>query len=375
MHYDHIVIGAGSMGMAAGYYLAREGKNVLLLDAFQPPHNRGSHHGETRLIRIAYGEGEQYVPFVLRALELFKELESVTNKEIYRQVGILNIANKKDMFLENIIKSSEQYDLPIEHLSYKDVNQRWEGIQLTKDFEACFEAKSGVLMSENIIEAYHQLTLHEGATFIGNNKVVSIEPTNDLVTVVTERGDVYTAGSIIISVGAWAKKLLEAMNVKVPVKPIRKCFAWYEADESIYGDSVFPGFIYTNGEIQYYGFPSIDRAGLKIGRHDSGDDVDPDEPIAPFGEVAGDQEDLDEFLSQYMPKVGSIKYGKTCMYNMSPDSHFIIDVLPDHPNVVIATGFSGHGFKFSSAVGEALKDLALQMEPKIDVSPFKLNRF
>src|SRR5690554_6886797 len=95
MHYDHIVIGAGSMGMAAGYYLAREGKNVLLLDAFQPPHNRGSHHGETRLIRIAYGEGEQYVPFVLRALELFKELESVTNKEIYRQVGILTYFPKE----------------------------------------------------------------------------------------------------------------------------------------------------------------------------------------------------------------------------------------------------------------------------------------
>src|SRR5690625_2010102 len=119
MHYDHIVVGAGSMGMAAGYFLARQGRKVLLLDAFQPPHTRGSHHGETRLIRLAYGEGKHYVPFILRAYELWKELESLSEKEIFRQVGILNFAPTNDSFIHNIVASSKQYQLPIELLSAK----------------------------------------------------------------------------------------------------------------------------------------------------------------------------------------------------------------------------------------------------------------
>jgi len=375
MHYDHIVVGAGTMGMAAGYFLAREGKNVLLLDAFQPPHAEGSHHGETRLIRFAYGEGEQYVPFVLRAFELFKELESLSGKEIFRRVGVLNIGHKHESFLKNIMKSSEQYDLPIEHLSHKEVNARWEGLRLTEGMEACFEPNSGVLFSERVIAAYKELAVKEGAELVGNDRVVAIEPSNDQAKVVTESGASYTAESVVITVGAWGEKLFETMHVQVPVTPIRKCFAWYEADESVYGDAVFPGFTYSRGEVQYYGFPSIDGAGLKIGRHDLGDEVDPDEPLAPFGEVAGDREHLDDFLARIMPKTGPLKFGKTCMYNMTPDHHFIIDRLPGYENIVMATGFSGHGFKFASAVGEALKDMVLEEKPKVDLRPFSLERF
>lgn len=375
MHYDHIIVGAGSMGMAAGYYLAKEGRKILLLDAFHPPHDKGSHHGETRLIRLAYGEGPRYVPFVLRAKELWEELETLTDKEIFRRVGILNFSPQNDPYIENVIQSSKQFHLPLEQLTADEANRRWEGLNLPENIVACFEPSSGVLMIENIIKTYYELAVKAGAEVIGGSRVVGIEPKNDYVEVTTAQGNTYTADSIVLSVGAWAKQILNSLGVDLPLTPIRKTFAWYEANEVIYGDKVFPGFAYSSGDTAYYGFPSIDGVGLKIGRHDLGDEVNPDDEKIPFGEVKGDQEDLDQFLSQFMPKVGKIKFGKVCMYTMTPDSDFIIDTLPSHPNIAIACGFSGHGFKFASAVGEALKDLALNQKTKIDLTPFSLHRF
>lgn len=375
MTYDHIIIGAGSMGMAAGYYLAREGKKTLLLDAFNPPHDRGSHHGETRLIRFAYGEGLRYVPFALRANELWEELGALTDKEIIRRVGVLNFTPKDEPYLANVIRSAEQFDISLEVLSAKEANARWKGLNLSDDMAAAFEPSSGVLMAGNIIEAYRELAVQAGASIRCNSRVVYVEPLGDSVKVKAEDGTEYRAGSIVLSVGAWAKQLLMDLDLPLPLAPIRKTFAWYEADASLYADSIFPGFTYQNGTAAFYGFPSIDGAGLKIGRHDLGDEVNPDEDKVPFGEVEGDQEDLDAFLAAYMPKVGRIKYGKTCMYTMTPDSSFIIDVHPKHPNIAIVAGFSGHGFKFASAVGEALKDLATSGKTKLDLSAFSIARF
>lgn len=375
MHFDHIVVGAGSMGMAAGYYLAKEGNKTLLLDAFNPPHDKGSHHGETRLIRFAYGEGIRYVPFILRAGELWEQLEQLTNKEILRRVGILNFTPKDDPYMENVIKSAKEFHLPLEQLTAEQANLRWEGLNLSDDIAIAFEPTSGILMIDNIIEAYHELAIKEGAEVRSHSRVVKVEPIDDIVKVVTEDGTEFTANSVVLSVGAWAKQVLNNLDLQLPLTPIRKTFAWYEAEESLFSDSTFPGFAYLNDTIGYYGFPSIDGTGLKIGRHDLGDEVNPDEDKVPFGEVPGDQEDLDAFLSKYMPKVGPLKYGKTCMYTMTPDKDFVIDIHPKHPNIAIAAGFSGHGFKFASAVGEALKDLLTSGKTKIDLSPFTIDRF
>lgn len=375
MHYDHIVVGAGSMGMATGYYLAKEGGKTLLLDAFEPPHDKGSHHGETRLIRFAYGEGLRYVPFVLRAGELWEQLEQLTDKEIFRRVGILNFTPKDDPYMENIIKSAQEFNLPLEQLTPAEANARWKGLNLANDLTISYEPNSGVLMIGNIIEAFYDLAIKEGAEIRGNSRVVKIEPIDDIVKVILEDGTEFTANSLVLSVGAWAKQLLNDLDLNLPLTPIRKTFAWYEADEAFYGDSTFPGFTYLNNTIGYYGFPSIDGAGLKIGRHDLGDEVNPDDEKVPFGEISGDQEDLDHFLATHMPNVGPIKFGKTCMYTMTPDEDFVIDVHPQHPNIAIAAGFSGHGFKFASAVGEALKDLVTSGKSKIDLSHFSIDRF
>lgn len=375
MHYDHVIIGAGSMGTAAGYFLAKQGQRVLLIDAHHPPHDVGSHHGDTRLIRYAYGEGERYVPFVLRARDLWQQLEQEANTTVFLQTGIINVGDARDEFIQNVQQSATQFHLPLDVLTAAQAMAKWPGMTLPEHFVACFEPTSGVLKTTAAIRAYLKLAEEHGAQFLPNTKVTQINPSDTQVTISTANGDVFTASNVIITVGAWAKDLLAKTGLQLPLRPIRKTFAWYEADETLYNVTQFPGFAFQMGDESYYGFPSIDGVGLKVGRHDLGDDIDPNDDKAPFGDVAGDKEDLDGFLARFLPQVGSLKFGKTCMYSMTPDEDFIIDRHPKHANIIVAAGFSGHGFKFASAVGEALSELATNKETTIDLQAFSIARF
>lgn len=375
MHYDHLIIGAGSMGAAAGYFLAKQGKRVLLIDAHHPPHDVGSHHGDTRLIRYAYGEGERYVPFVLRARDLWQQLEREADTNVFLQTGIMNIGDAQDDFIQNVQQSAAEFQLPLEVLTANEAMEKWPGITLPAHFVACFEPTSGVLKTTEAIRAYLALSEQHGAQLLPNTKVTKIEADDTHVTVSTAATETFTASSVIVTAGAWAKDLLAQTGLQLPIRPIRKTFAWYEADEALYNDATFPGFAFQMGDESYYGFPSIDGAGLKVGRHDLGEDINPDEDRVPFGEVAGDKEDLDGFLARFMPQVGSLQFGKTCMYSMTPDEDFIIDRHPVHENIIIAAGFSGHGFKFASAVGEALSELATNKKTTIDLQAFSIARF
>ncbi|WP_342442829.1 N-methyl-L-tryptophan oxidase [Lysinibacillus sp. FSL K6-0075] len=371
MDYDVIIVGAGSMGMAAGYYLAKEGKKVLMLDAFTPPHEEGSHHGDTRIIRFAYGEGASYVPFVKRAGELWYELESLVNESLFLQTGVVNIGEPTCAFIRNVKASAALYDLALEHYSAAEAMNKWPGLFLPANLVACFEPTAGVLRVEACIRAYKKLALEAGASLQTNEKVLAIQA-GDIVQVQTVHNS-YKAKHLIVTAGAWATELLQTVDVSIPATPTRKTFAWFEADEQLYRDEVFPAYCFELADSTYYGFPSIDGAGLKLGRHDGGDVVNPNDPLRPFD--ASDTVDLQNFIDQFMPQHGTLKYGKTCKYSMTPDEDFIIDFLPEHQNIVIAAGFSGHGFKFSSAVGEALAELVVEGKSKQDLSTFKLSRF
>ncbi len=371
MIYDVIVIGAGSMGMAAGYYLAKSGKNVLMLDAFDPPHEEGSHHGETRIIRFAYGEGASYVPFVKRAGELWNELETLTDETLFLQTGVMNVGEENHSFIQNVKASAKLYDLALEQYSAAEAKEKWPGLSLPDHYVACFEPTAGVLRVEACIRAYRKLALEAGATLHTNEKVQSIQ-TGSVVRVQTAK-NVYEAKQLIVTAGAWATELLQTLDITIPVTPTRKTFAWFEADEQLYGEDIFPAYCFEFADSSYYGFPSIDGAGLKLGRHDGGEAINPNAPLRPFDEH--DTVDLQNFIQRFMPQHGALKYGKTCKYSMTPDEDFIIDFLPEHQNIVIAAGFSGHGFKFSSAVGEVLADLTLNGKSKQDLSLFRLGRF
>lgn len=376
MNFETIIIGAGSMGMAAGYFLASQGKKVLLIDAFNPPHTEGAHHGETRIIRHAYGEGENYVPMALRAQELWVELEEKSNKHLFLQTGVLNAGNPDSLFIKNVVKSAETYSLPVEVLTAEEMKAKWPGFRFSDDYVGCFERNSGVLMVEDCVSAYRELAEKSGAVLETNTTVQSIDCTESVVTVTTDNGK-FECENLIITAGKGTGPILSTLGLELPLQPVRKTFSWFASDEAVYRAGNFPAFAvnYPNSDELYYGFPSINGAGVKIGRHDKGQPVQPGEKLADFGAFPEDEQDVKEFAERFMSKEIRLKYGKTCVYINTPDSDFIIDRHPDLNNIFFACGFSGHGFKFASAVGEILSQLVLNGKTELDISDFSMERF
>ncbi|RWR11964.1 N-methyl-L-tryptophan oxidase [Siminovitchia fortis] len=376
MNFETIIVGAGSMGMAAGYFLASQGKKVLLIDAFDPPHTEGSHHGETRIIRHAYGEGENYVPMALRAQELWLALEEKSNKKLFLKTGVLNAGDPDSQFIKNVKKSAQNYSLPVEVMTAAEMNEKWPGFRFPNDYVGCFEKNSGVLMVEECVRAYRELAEKAGAVLRTNTIVKSIEAAGSSVTVKTD-SETFTGEKMIVTAGKGTGPILSTLGLELPLQPLRKTFSWFDSDENIYREGKFPAFAvnYPDSDELYYGFPSIDEAGVKIGRHDEGQPVQPWAKLAGYGAFPEDEGDVTGFADQFMSQKLPVKYGKTCVYTNTPDSDFIIDKHPEFKNIFFACGFSGHGFKFASAVGEILSQLAVDGKSKLDISDFSMERF
>lgn len=378
-HYDVIVVGAGSMGMAAGYYLARQGVKVLLIDSFDPPHDQGSHAGDTRIIRHAYGEGREYVPLALRSQVLWDELEKKTHHKIFLQSGAMGFGVKGNApFIDEAIASGKEYNLDVEHFTGAELNERFPGLYVPDDYAAFYEPNSGFLFSENCIQAYRELGKFHGAEFSVNDPVKDIKVYDDSVKVITGKGT-FTADRLIISAGSWSGKLASKVGFDLPLVPTRQPVAWFEPNETLFHANEFPTFMVEvpngNNRAIYYGFPTFGGCGVKVGRHEYVDAVDPDTMNREFGFKETDEGHIREFLDKFMPKAsGALKKGVICMYTRTPDGHFIIDKHPEHSHISIAAGFSGHGFKFASVVGEILSQLAVSGKTDHDISIFRLNR-
>ncbi|RNF38908.1 N-methyl-L-tryptophan oxidase [Planococcus salinus] len=374
MEFDAIIIGGGSMGMAAAYHLTKRRKRVAVIDAFDPPHSEGSHHGETRLIRHAYGEGGNYVPLALRAQTLWLELEQAAGRKLFYQTGVLNIGTESSSFLHNVIESAETHQLPHERLTASDINSRWGGFQLPDSLMGCFEPNSGVLLSEEIIRAYRELAVVQGAHLMTNTRVKQMVDQEGAIHIIA--GDKkFTAKQLIVTAGKGTNAVLSLLGTSLPLQPVRKTFSWFNAAEAVYGPDAFPAWSFENGESTYYGFPSIAQAGLKIGRHDRGVAVSAEDKLASFGDYPEDVQEVTQFVDRHMSEKLVHKDGKICTYTNTPDGDFVIDRLPGHPSVIVACGFSGHGFKFSSVVGEILSELVTEGQSSLDISHFSLDRF
>lgn len=372
--YDVIVVGSGSMGSAADYFLAKEKKKVLMMDQYSVPNSNASHAGETRMLRFGYGQGEKYVPLVQEAYKLWKELEGETGKTLFFQTGALMAGESGSEFVEETIQSSLKNNLPIETLSPEEVMRRWPGIQIPEDFAACFDPLSGFLLCEECVSAYKEEALKQGAELMEHNAVLQISLGEEKVDIITEKGTYY-AKNLVVTAGAWIPKVVK--NLDLPIQVLRKAAGWFTPDqEGKFDYGKFPAFVFDTKEGHYYGFPNFHGSGLKIGRHDHGMDCNPDTVDRVFGSYQEDEGDLRHFLNQYMPSAANeVKNGKICLYSLTPDSDFIIDFHPEYNNVVLAGGFSGHGFKFASVVGRILADLALTGDTKYNISSFGLNRF
>ena len=355
--YDAIVVGVGGVGSAALFHLARRGARVLGIDRFAPGHDRGSSHGQSRLIRQAYFEHPDYVPLVRRAFELWHELENQSGQTLYREVGLLQVGAADGRSAARRARSALQHDLPIENLSAREAAARFAGFVVPDSCEAVFERRAGYLLVERAVEAHAEQARRLGAELHAGEEVRAwrVEPAE--VTVETDRAS-YTADRLVIAGGAWSGRLLVELGIPFEVR--RKPLYWFRTRSDAYrADRGCPGFLYDLPHGCFYGVPQIDALGVKVAQHTGGAAVaDPlavDRQIDPidFEQVAG-------FVSQYLCDATTDCTDHTvCMYTMTPDAHFVVDHHPEHPQVVFAAGLSGHGFKFTGVLGEALADLAL----------------
>ncbi len=370
MQYDLIIIGSGSVGAAAGYYARRAGLNVLMTDAHKPPHQEGSHHGSTRLIRHAYGEGERYVPLVLRAQQLWDEFAQSSGEAVFEKTGVINLGPASSDFLNNVAHSARQFELNVEELDAEAVMKRWPEIRIPQDYRAIFEPASGVLRSELAVETWIRLAREAGCAQLFNCPVTAIHHHTDGVTIDTADGS-YSGKKLLISAGTWVTKLLP----ELPIQPVRKVFAWFQADGRYSAKNNFPAFTgeLPNGD-QYYGFPAEDNE-LKIGKHNGGQLISEPEERKPFGAVVSDGSESFNFLRNVLPGIGGCLHGASCTYDNTVDEDFIIDTLPGHDNTLLITGLSGHGFKFAPVLGEIATQFAQGETTEFDLAPFSLARF
>ena len=370
--YDAIVLGLGAMGSATAYHLARRGTRVLGLDAYPRGHTQGSSHGRSRIIREAYFEAPEYVPLVQRAYHLWRELEAECGQALLTLTGGLNLGAPESELVTGALASARQHQLPYEYLNAAEITARFPGFRPPEDAVAVYEPNAGILAPEACVGAHLDLAMRHGAVLQFNEPVRHWSADGAGVRVDTAQGT-YQAARLVIAAGPWSAAVLAGLGLPLTVQRIVNVhFAPAEPDRFAPGRC--PIYILSVLEGEYYGFPALPGQGVKFGRHDTGEVCTPAtiRRMVDEGEVAA----LRAVLDRYLPGAGGdALWTLTCMYTNTPDRHFILDRHPAHEQVVYGCGFSGHGFKFSSVIGEILADLALDGATKHPIGFLSATRF
>lgn len=370
--YDAIVLGTGGVGSAALFHLARRGARVLGIDRFAPPHDRGSSHGQTRLIRQAYFEHPNYVPMVLRAFELWHDLEQRSGESLYNQVGLLQIGPPEGEVLRGVRASARLHGLEIEELSARESAARFPGFLAADCCEAIFERRAGYLLVEQCVAAHALQATRLGAELHAGEAIHGWRVEGGGVVVETEKAK-YAADRLIICAGAWAGQLLGELGIRFEVR--RKPLYWWRTRNETYrADRGCPGFLYDLPGGCFYGVPEIDASGVKVAEHTGGAIVDDPLDVDRQVDVA-DRQRVADFVGEYLSDATTDCTDHTvCMYTMTPDAHFVVDRHPRHPQVAFAAGLSGHGFKFTCVLGEVLSQLALDGGADLPIEFLSANR-
>lgn len=372
--YDTIVVGLGGMGSAALYHLARRGDRVLGLERFDIPHAMGSSHGITRIIRLAYFEDPSYVPLLRRAYELWRALQAEAGEQLLYITGSIDAGPANGTVVQGALRSCALHDLPHEVLSGDELARRYPGYRLPDEITSVFQPEGGFLLSERAIVAHVMGALANGAEVHGREPVLAWQAGPHGVRVRTQRG-LYEAERLILSTGAWAGKLVPTLTGLAV--PERQVLIWMQPRRpELFTPERFPVFNMEVEEGHYYGFPIFGIPGFKLGLyHHLFEPTDPDS-LDRDAFTEQDATALRIGAERYFPDgAGPTLSLKACMFTNSPDEHFMLDRHPDHDNVVIAAGFSGHGYKFCSVVGEILADLARDGATRHDIGLFRLDRF
>ncbi len=372
--YDVIVVGLGAMGSAACHHLAARGVRVLGLEQFDIPHARGSSHGYSRFIRQAYFEHPDYVPLLQRSYQLWDELEAVSGQKLLHRTGGLYMGRPDAEAIAGSLSSFIQHKLPHEVLTRQQVAERYPQFHLPGDYIGLIEPEAGFLLPEKCIAAHVEVALRRGAELHGHEGVTAWDEQPDGVRVHTARG-VYRADKLVFCGGAWSDRLVRDLGV--PLLVTRQVLAWvWPRRPDAFALGRLPVWMIETGRGgQHYGFPMMpDNPGFKLALHRAATPTNPD--TVTRDPLPGDEETYRPLLREFIPDAdGQLLALRVCLYTNSPDGHFIIDRHPRHERVSVACGFSGHGFKFASVVGEVMADLAVRGKTDLPAAFLGLARF
>lgn len=371
--FDVIVLGVGGMGSAACFELARRGLKVLGLEQFKLVHDRGSSHGHTRIIRTAYAEHPAYVPLAKRAFERWYELEQLSGRHLLTECPCLNAGPPGSEHVEGVRASVRAHNLAAEELSGGEINRRYPAFRFPAEYRGVIERAAGFLYVEECVRAHIDMAVSFGAEIHAEEAVREWATAGSGVEVTTDRGT-YRAAKLVVTAGAWATKLLADLGV--PLRVMRQTLLWFDTPSraELFRRDRFPIFIADAPEGAFYGLPALDPSGLKVARHYGAPEL-PDPDGVNWNVTDEDVSAVRPLLDSYLPGLGAFTRGQVCVYTVTPDKHFVIDAHPEWAQVSVACGFSGHGFKFASAVGEVLTDLAQNGATRHDLGLFRAGRF
>lgn len=371
--FDVVVVGLGAIGSAALYRLASRGRHVLGIERFVPGHDRGSSHGETRIFRLGYFEHPSYVPLLRAASTGWRDLEAKFGRKLLTVTGIVEIGTPDSTVVRGTLQASRQHSLPHEVLDAAALMRRCPAFRVPADFVGVYQPDGGFLQAELAVEAQVSLARAAGAAVLTNAKVLSIEPQSRGVRIATEH-ETIVADSVIVAAGPWLPTLLPGLPVALRVT--RQVLGWFTPQEPVlFTAERFPVFLLESRHGVHYGFPLHGDSGVKIAKHHH-----LDQTVAPEAYdrrvSAADEAAIRAAVTDYLPAAdGPLRAAQTCLYTMTADGDFLIDHLPDHPRIVIASACSGHGFKFAPVIGDILADLATEGRTAHDIARFRLSRF
>ena len=375
--FDVAVIGLGAMGSACLSQLAARGARVIGFEAAYPAHSRGSSHGDSRLIRLGYFEDPSYVPLLERAYRNWRQLEAQLRADILTITGVLQIGKPDSKIVSGTLASCREYGLAHDLISPADTALRFPAFTLQPDEVAVLDPQGGYLRPEDAINGYLKLAGEDGAVMHIGEKIVAIEPDDQGVNLISTHGRC-RAAKVVVATGPWISELVP--ELKAIAQPIRQVVSWYQPLD---GFRTLPGrmasfLLDEDDDGSFFGFPAIGRDGVKVGRH-----CHFREPIDPDGvdqlPNAADAALLDGFVARRLGgAVGARVRSTTCRYTMLPSEDFLIDFLPSDARIIVASPCSGHGFKFTSVVGEMLCEMALDGDTQLPRHAFSfeaLRRF
>lgn len=359
-----LVVGLGAMGSAAACHLAAAGARVTGFDRWSPPHDLGSSGGDTRIIREAYFEHPLYVPFVRRAYELWRALERDTGRRLLAPSGGLMMGDPEGEVVRGALDSARTHGLEHEVLDAATIARRFPQFRPPEGTVAVWEPRAGVLDAPGCIAAHLEMARRRGAALHFEREVRAWRADGAGVRVETDAG-VHLADRLVLAAGPWMRSLVPGLKVEV----VRQALHWFEPRANLEALDRSPIWIVEGADdYHFYGFPR--REGLvKVARHHGGTPADPD--ALDRGSWPSEVAALRERLAAFAPDLdGPLRRSVACMYTNTSDGHFVLDRHPEHAQVVVASPCSGHGFKFSSAIGEAIAALATDRAPRFDLATF-----